>query len=244
MVNIHSFCQLAAQDDNIFQTFRSHQIYQEIVETCCSYEYGIFFSQEIIEKYPHLLYYCKTICLEDKIGGPTSFYYPQIGTISPTVLRYIKIVGDLQREFGDLSNFNIVEIGGGFGGQCKIIHNICGFANYTIIDLPECTPLINKYLSYFSIKNFNTINNHELLEQKKYDLIISNYALSEIDRFEQSHYLEMIINLADHGYIIYNDFSGINPFSLQEFVTLLQNKRKKVKIIEEDPATIGNIIIW
>ena len=238
------FCQLAAKDEAVFQTFRSHPSYCEIVETLHSFEYGIFFLHEINAKYPHLLPYFKKICLEDIVGGPISFYYEQIGKISPTVLRYVKIVGDLQREFGNLSNFNIVEIGGGFGGQCKIINDICGFANYAIIDLPECTPLINKYLLSFSITNFRTINNDALSEPYQYDLIISNYAISEIDRIEQLHYMTMILDLAPRGYIIYNHFPQVNPFPLDEFVALLQNNHKKIKVIAEDPGKMGDIIIW
>jgi hypothetical protein len=238
------FCQLAGQNDLVFQTFRSQEAYQQIVETCCGYDYGVFFLQEINERSPHLLPYLDKICLEDKLGSPVAFHYPQIGTISPTVLRYVKIVGDLQREWGDLHDFKILEIGGGFGGQCKIIHDICGFSHYTIVDLPECLPLINKFLSSFSIKNFTTLSNCELKEKKRYDLVISNYAFSEISRNEQMEYMEAVIKLAPRGFFIYNHFPTINPFSMDEFISLLQGAGKKVKVIREDPGRVGDLIIW
>lgn len=238
------FCLKAAQDEIVFQTFRSNEIYRRTVETLGSFEYGTFFLNEINARYPHLLKFMKQICLEDAIGGPLSFYFQQIGAISPTVLRYIKIVGDLQGHFGDLSNFNIAEIGGGFGGQCKMIHDVCGFATYTIIDIPQCAPLITKYLSCFGIKNTKTIDNDRLTEPTHYDLIISNYAISEIDRTEQLHYFEMILDQAERGYIIYNHFPQVNPFSIDEFFTLLQKHHKNVTIVYEDPRIIGDIIIW
>jgi hypothetical protein len=237
------FCQLAARDDELFATFRRQPTYREIVETAdLDYAAGMAFIQEITQQYPHLLPYFKRICAEDVIGNPVSYYYPNIGTICPGVLRYIKIVGDLQREFGDLSNFNIVEIGGGYGGQCKMLKDITGFDSYTIIDLPECTPLVNRYLSLFNINNFKTIACNTLHEPMNCDLVISNYAFSEIHRNGQIQYMEMIINAAPRGYFIYNHCPRINPFSINEFVALLEKQNKKVKIIQE--PNLGEIIIW
>lgn len=237
------FCYLAAQDDKVFQTFRSQQTYREIVETVNSM-LGSLFVDEIKERYPYLLPYFEKICLEDKIGGPLSYLYPGIGLISPTVLRYVKVLGDLQKEFGDLSKFHIIEIGGGFGGQCKIVHDIGGFSKYDIIDIPEVVPLIKKYVSCFPIANVTALGYNMLQKFAKCDLVISNYAFSEINRAGQLWYMEMIINQAPRGYIIYNHFPGINPLSLNEFVGLLQKSNKTVKIIHEDPRRTGDIIVW
>lgn len=237
------FCKLAAYDAGVFKTFRCQQAYREIVETV-GYDLGVLFAQEIRSKYIHLLPFFDKICAEDEVGGPLRYFYPEIGLISPTVLRYVKVVGDLQREFGSLNNLSIVEIGGGFGGQCKVINDICGFCDYTIIDLPECTPLITRYLSCFSIQNVKTISCNDLQESKKYDLVISNYAFSEINRLGQSYYMEMIINLAPCGYVIYNHFPQIKPFALDEFVLLLKMNHKNVKVISEDPSRTGDIVIW
>ncbi len=239
-----AFCLLAAQNDAVFRTFRSNPVYRGIVETCGIYDFGVFFLNEIKCHYSHILPYLSKICAEDSFGAPISFHYPEIGTISPTVLRYVKVFGDLQREFGDLSNFDIVEIGGGFGGQCKIVNDISGFGSYTMIDIPAVTPLINKYLSHFAIKNFKTINHTDLGSPKKYDLVISNYAFSEIDRDEQMKYMESIIDLAPRGYMIYNHFPQINPLSIPEFVNLLRQRGKSVKVLHEVPIKMGDIVIW
>lgn len=236
-------CLLAAQNDTIFNTFRRHPAYRAIVETLW-YEAGKLFLQEINTKYPHLLPYFKKICAEDVVGSPQSYLYPQIGIISPNVLRYIKIVGDLIEEFGSLTQFNILEIGGGYGGQCKAINDICGFKNYTIIDLQEVTPLISRYLSHFSIQNITTINSNDNFIQKQYDLVISNYAFSEINRKEQQLYIEAFIKQVPYGYMVYNHFHHINPLSLNEFVELLRKQNKQVRVIQEDPSRMGDIIIW
>lgn len=239
------FCKLAASNNTVFQNFRKNTNYEPIVETCWNKDSGMFFVNELNKQYPHLLYnlkpILKQICIEDKVGDPISFDFPEIGVISPTTLRYIKIAADLEREFGDLSKFNIGEIGAGFGGQCKIINNISGFKSYTIFDLPEINQLINKYLSSFSIKNIRTIDNDKIQKQEQFDLVISNYAFSEIGRTEQSNYMQMIIDLAPRGYVIYGHSPTVNPFTLREFLLLLQEKNRKVKVLCE---CIGHIVIW
>lgn len=241
--NYPKFCQEAAANQELFCNFRQHQSCKEIVETL-GYGQALDFLHEIEFKYPHLLQYFKTICAEDNIGNPIQYSFPTIGTCSATILRYVKVVGDLQKEFGDLSNLEIYEIGAGYGGQCKILHTITGFKRYTLIDIPECTPLIKKYLQCFDIKNISIISNNSLDKVFYPDLIISNYAFSEIDREEQLLYFEKVIKHAQRGYMIYNQMQPINPLTIDEFVQLLSSYDKKVKILAEDPARTGDIVIW
>lgn len=236
------FCTLAAQNDDVFKNFRRAQVYREIVETLWPAA-GRLFLDEIIKNYNHLLKFLPKICQEDVLGNPISHYYPEIGTIAPTTLRYIKIAGDLEREFGTLSNFNIAEIGGGYGGQCKIINDVFTFSSYTIIDLPNCTSLAKKFLDHFNI-NVHFQNNNKLTTHIEPDLIISNYAISEISKDEQDTYLNLVILPAKRGYIIYNHFDYIRPYKIDQFVSILEAHGKKVKIIHEDPSRTGDIIIW
>jgi hypothetical protein len=238
-----SFCQRVASDGFSFQDFRRNRIYRGEVETV-DYSLGLILAHEIREKYSNLLCYCRKICIEDEVGYPLSYTYSHIGRISPTVLRYIKVVGDLQREFGDLKNFNIVEIGGGFGGQCKIIHDIGGFKHYSIIDIPECIDLMKKYLSLFSIKEVECVNYKKITAPQKCDLLISNYAFSEIDREGQLFYIDMIISFARKGYMFYNNLSQVNHFSLREFVNILESKQKKVKVLHHSSSGIGDVVVW
>ena len=67
-------------------------------------------------------------------GGANKEEYENIGLISPT-LRYIKVLSDLIYHFGDLSNFNICEVGIGYGGQSRIIMSYFkNIKSYTFID--------------------------------------------------------------------------------------------------------------
>src|SRR5439155_585481 len=98
-----------------------------------SYSQGNDYLNIILNEYPDLVKKFSAFRENDAIGDPRTYLYEKHGLFSPTTLRYIKIAGDIRARFGDLSRMHIVEIGGGYGGQCKIIHDLCGFARYTII---------------------------------------------------------------------------------------------------------------
>ena len=242
-------CSEAARDNKKFMEWRKSPACIKIVETV-SYKQGLALEKIIKSSYPNLLPFCEKICLEDKIGSPISCKY-SIGSCSPTILRYLKVAGDLQKEFGDLTKLNIIEIGGGFGGQCKILNDVAGFASYSIIDLPECMPYIDRYLKYFGVKNFSVIDCTKISQPMQFDLVISNYAISEIDKHGQLNYIKNIVNLAPMGYIIYN-YSISNPFvnsyTLQEFVACLSTDKRLIKIEPETPQTAKThdnfVIIW
>lgn len=244
LTNYPSFAYKVAFDNQLFNNFRNEKSCIEVVETV-NYELGLKFEKIIKDNYSNLLSKLDYISLQDSLGNPIRYNF-SIGYFSPTTLRYIKIAGDIISFYKNIHKMSIVEIGGGYGGQCKIINDISGFSNYTIIDLPECSHLINKYLNYFNIKNFKTVSNSNV-EQIKSDLIISNYAIAEISRDEQIIYIDKILNHALFGYIIYNyNDSPIKPFTLKEFVKKINIKNRKIIVLREIPITGPNnyLIIW
>ena len=166
-----SFCLQAATKDTIFLNFKRHPIYTQILEHV-TYDLGLQYLSIIIEKYPHLLPYFDVFRDNDAIGNPIVYDYGVYGTFSPTTLRYIKIAGDLIEKFGDLSNMHIVEIGGGYGGQCKTLASLGMFKKYTIIDLPPCNHLSKRYLNELAVQNVTFMDSTQLSEIKDYDLLI------------------------------------------------------------------------
>ena len=82
------------------------------------------------------------------------------------------------------------------------------------------------------------------LEKKNYDLVISNYAFTELPRTVQDVYLNKIILNSKRGYITYNE---ITP---EEFRSYKLNEIKEIipgaKIFEEEPLTHHNnrLIVW
>ena len=152
------------------------------------------------------------------------FEFGEFGKISPTTIRYIKNTFDIVDYF-DCNNIkNIVEIGGGYGGLCKTISSIIDFENYIIFDLEEVNLLVEKYISKFpnisdKVKTFTL---QELDEIDGIDLLISNYAFSEISLDIQDEYYEKVIKNSKYIYMIFNQISEKN-MKFSDFIGRLTN---------------------
>jgi hypothetical protein len=141
-------------------------------------------------------------CTSDIIGSPQKIPFG-LREISPSTLRYIKTLGDLHHHFGPLSGMAIAEIGGGYGGLCKIIHDVYAPSDYYLFDLPEPLALQKKFLSKFGI----TPVTDEYPEQ--IDLLIAMYSWSELSDELQEEYLNKVISKAKNCYIMLNyDIEG------------------------------------
>jgi len=235
-----SFCLQAATEDAIFFNFKRNPIYTQILEHV-TYDLGLQYLNVIVEKYPHLLPYFDGFRENDAIGNPMVYNYGEYGTFSPTTLRYIKIAGDLIEKFGDLSNMHIVELGGGYGGQCKTLASLGMFKKYTIIDLPACNDLSRRYLNELAVQNVIFMESTHVSEIKDYDLLISNYAFSEIDEIEQKEYISKVINYALNGYMIYNFFTP-NSLPFNRFCSYLSDQGRSIEIQTETPLTSPSTI--
>jgi hypothetical protein len=199
-------CKKASEDDELFKDFKRHKDCTDMLEHV-NYEHGLDYLEQIKQHFPYLMNDIGLFATNDDIGNPYTYYFKELGfELSPSVLRYVKVLGDLNNLCGDLDNIDIVEVGGGYGGQCKIIHDLFTPKSYTIIDAEEVLLLTGKYLREFKIKPIL----RDQAESKHYDLFISNYAFTEIDRKFQNLYAEKLINNSDKGYIICNWF-GIRP---------------------------------
>jgi len=110
--------------------------------------------------------------------------------------QYKAVMERLVELFGSLDGMRICEIGGGYGGQAKMIWDIFEPPVYHIIDLPEVCDLQKRYLEDTRVKCFTKPTG------LYYDLVISNYALSEIP--DNKHYIESVLKKSKHGYITCN----------------------------------------
>ena len=167
-------CQYAAKSSEFFKRFKSHPAYTHVLEHV-SYEEGKEYLKEIEIDYLDKL---QEIKQNDVMGKPNTHEYPSIGEISPTTIRYIKNTSDIVNKFGTSFN-SIVEIGGGYGGLCKVMSSFVKFDQYLLLDLEQCNLLSRKYLSYFNLPTLS--HRAEEIDEidDNFDLLISNYALSE-----------------------------------------------------------------
>lgn len=233
--NYLKVCKDAALNDEVFKNFKRHPDYVPILEHV-NHEQGLGYIAEIKRIAPNYLSIASIFVNNDKIGNPNIYYFEEIGLrISPTTLRYIKVLADTMSLFGDLDNMNIVEIGGGYGGQCKIINALYSPKSYTLIDIPEVLALCSKYLKdYKNVILRNTDDSSEI----HYDLCISNYAFTEIGREYQTFYADKIIKNSERGYITCNFIANDN-FTKDEILALKPN----YIVYEEKPLTgDGNLI--
>jgi len=216
---------------DLFYTFRSDKAFIDMYEHV-TYEQGIvYIEQTNIEILKYLMLFAN-----DRIGSPVKYFYEDIGfEVSPTTLRYIKVLSDLVKLFGSLNGMDIIEIGAGYGGQCRVIHQMFKPKSYTIIDVPEAAKLTERYLSEFAI--------YPKAQFEHYDLFISNYAFTEIARAYQDLYIEKFINKSDRGYMTCNFYqvSG-DMLTFNEILKLRDN----FQILEEKPLTSPDnfIYIW
>ena len=194
-------CNYAANSDEFFKQFKSHPAYRHVLEHV-SYEEGQQYLKEIEIDYLDKLQEVKQ---NDSIGEPTTYEYPLVGTMSPTTIRYIKNTSDIISKFG--SSFDsIVEIGGGYGGLCKVMSSFIKFDQYLLLDLEECNLLSRKYLSHFDLPTMS-YRSEEIDEiDENFDLLISNYAFSECHREVQLDYINRFIKKSNNFYIMHNNF--------------------------------------
>jgi phospholipid N-methyltransferase len=139
---------------------------------------------------------------------------------------------------------NICEIGVGYGGQCRIINSVTSPDKYTLVDIKPALSLTQRYLDNYilnSVVRYKTMNE---LEIQNYDLVISNYAFSELPRSIQDVYLSKIILNSKKGYITFNEISPgyFNSYKREELIDIIPNSL----IIEEKPLTHPKncIIVW
>jgi putative sugar O-methyltransferase len=231
----------ATINEKTFDIFKRHPWYTPILEHV-NYEDGVKYLEIITKEYEFLLPNIEKYKTNDSVGSPIKYTYQNIGEVSPTTLRYIKVLGDIITNLNDLNDSDIVEIGCGYGGQSKIILDTYNVKSYTFIDLPEVLDLTKKYLSRFGVDMskliFKDINS--ITENEKYDLFISNYAYTECEENIREIYFNKILSKSKMGYLTSNFLSK------ETMDNEVINRIKNATTIEERPYTGDKnfIIIW
>ncbi len=241
------FVRAALKSPRLFASFRSHPHYRKILEHV-SEEEGAAYLDWLRQHAPALLDRIDDFKINDRIGNPAVHDYSGIGSISPTTLRYIKVLADLQRLFGGNIGSRIAEIGCGYGGQLLVIDRAIPFDEYHVFDLPPVLELVSRYLECFTLNgsyDTYTLNRHS--GDTDYDLVISNYAFSELPSGLQRKYVSKILSRARRGYLTMNSGLPTSSFTedkltQSELLALLPD----AQIIPEEPnaARDNYILVW
>lgn len=238
-IQYSAICEKALTKDHLFNAFRRNRHYTPVVEHC-NEALGWEYFEEIRKESPELLKYFNKFVTSEQVGDPLVYNYDGY-MMSPTTLRYIKVLSDLIVIFGTLNNIDIVEIGVGYGGQCKIIHDIFKPKSYTIVDLPCSALLANKYLSNYNITPIIRRSEDESIIN--YDLCISNYAFSEIGRGYQDFYVDKIINNSKNGYMTCNFMDTAKASGRHDFDEI-RNLKENGRMMDEIPASCTDNLIY
>lgn len=235
-------CLKCSNDYRFFNVFRRNPIYNQILEHVTENQGSKYL--ELILKDSDISGVIDKFKANDNYGNPRMHEYPYIGMISPTTLRYIKVLVDLKKYFRILDNLNICEIGVGYGGQCRIINAYYKPATYCLVDIKPALNLAQRYLDNYILHSTLAYKTMNEFKQEGYDLVISNYAFTELPRTIQDVYLSKIISKAKRGYITYNEITPkeFNSYKVDELIKMIPSS----KIIKEEPLTHPKncIIIW
>ena len=240
--------------DNVkFNNFKRDPRYLQILEHVTR-EQGEIYLDIILSKNPALLSEesVDKFANNDKVGNPLIYDYGKISrTISPSTLRYIKVVSDLQEYFHFDKINKIAEIGCGYGGQSLVLDQAGYNFEFTLFDLPDILKLIEKYLECHTMNgSYQCTTLNKSNGKEKFDLVVSNYAFSEVPKNIQLKYIEKVISQSTRGYLTMN--TGHYEVQLTETTSqrLTANELKELlpkSIIIDDVRSISDvnyIIIW
>jgi hypothetical protein len=235
-------CARAATDPAFFASFRREPAYTCILEHVTQAQGRVCL--DLIEQDAVVTAALDEFRRNDQIGNPCVFDYARAGRFSPSTLRYAKVLCDLRALFGPLDGMRICEIGVGYGGQCRIVSALHRPAGYCLIDIEPALDLARHFLGHFEIQTELSFKTMAALKQQDYDLVISNYAFTELKREIQDVYLDKVIRRAGRGYITYNEITApeFRSYADTELLAMFPGSRR----IEELPLTHPRncIIAW
>jgi hypothetical protein len=237
-----SIVQLAAENNTVFRKFRANRQYRKILEHVTK-KLGYQYLKEIYDLDFECEKLFEIVSPVDSLGGPLRYKFTRLGRVSPTTIRYVFVHLKLRELFGNLDDKKILEIGGGFGGQAAVSTYLAPNLSWIIYDLPEVSRLQAKFIDSVNPKaDVSYLSGIEIVENSG-DLLISNYALSEVSRKLQLEYLSKVARNCAMGYMAWNLISELNGdgLSVQDVLDILPNS----VAIDENPLTdSGNKIIY
>ena len=228
--------------------FRRKYDYREILEHV-TYTQGKSYLEQIQEYSPqNYIELIEGNKANDLFGNPYEYQYPGVGRVSPTTLRYISTAIDIFETIKLNKESVVAEIGVGYGGQAAILERMYGIRNYSAFDLPSVIQLSNVYLNNVNSKLKFTSSGFSSDKNTTWDVVISNYAFSELHRDLQLSYIEHVIAKSKSGYMIMNsgrsNITGRSEGKLS--LNEIRNYIPNLQVKEEVPLTGPDnyIIYW
>jgi len=243
-----NYVEKVISNQRIFRRFRrsySYRLILEHVDYRLGNKYLQRLSPETLRKYLN----SSSLFKLSKVGNPRKFFYKHLGWVSPTALRYLYVSQNLSELFDIQKIKSVGEIGVGFGGQLAVSLEFLDLNRYAIYDLPPVATLAKMVLAHMEV-NSSIVSVEEINPPlpASYDIVVSNYAFSELPYEVQLKYLLGIFQSSKRGYLTMNsgrgNFTGRTNGKLQ--LAEIKRHLPHMEVIEEDPLTGPDnyIIIW
>lgn len=225
-LNYINLCKIACDDNNIFQKLKSMKEYSVVEKPVPSYKIcGEWLLKVYIKNYYQYLNLLEIGIMNDTYLQPMKFDYEYIlkdkiklSTYKLSfccisyVIKALNIIDHIK--LLNINNLNIVEIGGGYGGQAFILLKLAdkfdiNIKTYSIFDIKYPSLLQTKYFNFTNLINKYNVKSYYSFEIEKdvidnFNFVISNYALSEISTEIQDNYFTKILYNVKHGFLLWN----------------------------------------
>jgi len=234
-------CRMATLDAGAFADFRRHPYYTKVLEHV-SEGLGHQYLQ-LISAQGRARRGLHEAAKNDDVGNPRTMRLDSGLVISPTTLRYLKVADDIETHFGSIDGADVIEIGVGYGGQCRILDSLFKLNSYTLVDLRPVLNLTDEFLSRFPLRCSVRLRTMNELSPRPYHFAVSNYAFTELSRELQEVYFDKALSRSAKGYITFNDIAPpkFRPMTRDELC-----QRLDARVLPENPLTHPNncIIVW
>ena len=126
-------CKEAVASDDAFANFKSNPKYKTILEHVLKDQGQAYLNICKDMNEDAVWENLEAFKENDKIGNPELYPYPGMtGTISPTTLRYMKNTFEMGFLLDGAEVGKVVEVGGGYGGLCRVLSKVCEFDQYIL----------------------------------------------------------------------------------------------------------------
>lgn len=213
-------CELAVCNDDYFNSFKRDEYFTTILEHTSEDASRVFLLRVMNEHHDKIKEIdWEKVSENDSVGGPILLEYLDIPSnnklFSPSTIAYVFKALDILQHMKDsgLNNLDVLEIGGGYGGQCKMILDFAplfgiDIDSYTLIDLYWPNELQRKYLETLGYTDkvkyisYEEIRDYDV-KIPKFDYLVSIYALGEFMPEVQQFYIDKMRNFPYH-YLVWN----------------------------------------
>jgi hypothetical protein len=225
-------CIEAAYNEEKFSQFKSDSYFNLLWENR-SYEEGLFALKGIEHSVPEFAEKKALFRANDCWGNPKVWDYAEWGSFSPTTLHYVEFAAKIKCNLGDVFGKHLLQIGAGYGGLCKIMHDAFSFSSYTIVDFAPQVQLAQIYLKHFGIDNVHFYTFDTLPSGGAYDCVFSDGSFSELCKEDQARLINRVFRHINAGFFIGTlipQHFGVSPLSVDAISKALRKQNKSVSL--------------